>query len=321
LGIENKPIEKICKICGKPINPRRTLSPLEGVCEDCWDYLYGPIGKKIKEKWTELFRDLGSDLSKSKDLSANSEAEKRRFNSEICSANNRISELEERITSLSAKLAKMRCREFGIEKSEKFGISTLYHITPIENIPSIFQYGLLSFNQVKKRKLESITCSNLEIQGVRASIPVGDGFANDYVPLFFSEKNATLAKMEYNEKNLGKVIVYICIKREIIGNEGVWFSDGNVASGQKTRHYNNLEDLEKLDWITIRAPYNSNDSEAKRIKAAEVLVPSPIDPSWFQKLIVPDQEAKSSLEKLLPYPITVEVKSEFYFTLRGKRWY
>jgi hypothetical protein len=307
LGAEDK--YGICRICGKPNRQSRTFSPLEDVCSSCWENAFGFIGRKKKEKWEELLTGMKQELSKSKELLTNSAVENQR----LCSANNRISELEKKVVSLSAKLAEMRFNAFGIE--------TLYHITPIANIPSIFQHGLLSYNQVLTKGLDVNSSSNPDIQWLRDSMRVGDRPANDYVPLFFSERNGTLAAMEYDEKNLGRVIVYICIKREILEVEGVWFTDGNVASGRKTRQYCNLEDLEKLDWNTIREEYQivKDDEEKKRIKAAEVLVPFRIDHSWFQKLIVPDEEAKSSLKELLPSPMTVQVEPDFYFTSRGKR--
>lgn len=146
--------------------------------------------------------------------------------------------------------------------------------------------------------------------------------ANDYVPLFFSERTPMLAAIEYNENNWGMVMVYICIKPEIIGEGGVCFSDGNIASNATAKYYS-LEDLGKLDWKDIWGwnPDQVGLDEAKRIKSAEVLVPNRIAPSWFEKLIVPDGEAKTSLTNIIPCPFPIEVNSEFYFTDRGKKRY
>lgn len=210
-----------------------------------------------------------------------------------------------------------------------FGLSTLYHITPIENIHTILLYGLFSHNLVNAENLSVASCSRSEIQERRSKILIGGKPATDFVPLFFSERPPML--FEIQRKYPGRKMVYICIRAEIIGEKGVCFSDGNIANTQEiagmkhsTKIYSELKDLEKLDWKRIKQfdQVNCFFDEAKRIKSAEVLVPAKIDHSWIEKLIVPDDEAKSSLEEetLFPgsYDIPVEVKSDFYFYPKAK---
>lgn len=186
------------------------------------------------------------------------------------------------------------------------------------NIPSILNNGLLSHNKVKEQKAWVFSCSNQEIQGIRAHKPIGDLAANDYVPLFFSKKTPMLCAIETSENSFGVPMIYICVKPEIIGEKGVYFSDGNIAS-KLTQNYCKLEELGKLDWGNIWGwnPDKIGFDEAKRIKSAEVLVPHMISPKWFRKLIVPDEESKAKLSDLL-YNLPIEVNSEFYFTDRGK---
>lgn len=215
-----------------------------------------------------------------------------------------------RIHPLPEDVTKKYCRDYEI--------STLYHITPTENIPSIMHYGLLCHNLVKEGNISNVSCSNPEIQENRSRRPVGDLTANDYVPLFFSEKPPMLWAIEHNKEHFDKVMVYICIKGEIIGEEGVCFSDGNIAANKTTKYYD-IEDLEKLEWEKIRKwnPDECGFEEAKRIKSAEVLVPSRIERSWFQKLIVPRPREKRILEILLPKHISIVIKPEFYYTFIG----
>jgi hypothetical protein len=204
------------------------------------------------------------------------------------------------------------------EYCKTFGIETLYHITMMVNIPSILINGLLSHNKVKEQKVWVFSRSNQEIQGIRAQKPIRDLTANDYVPLFFSKKTPMLCAIETAENSISVPMVYISIKPEIIGEKGVYFSDGNIAS-KSTKEYCQLEELAKLDWGNIRGwnPDNIGFDEAKRIKSAEVLVPHMISPKWFKKLIVPDEETKAKLSNL-PYNLPIEVNSEFYFTDRAK---
>jgi hypothetical protein len=217
-------------------------------------------------------------------------------------------------------------RKATMEYCREFGISNLYHVTAIENIPSIFQHGLLSHNHVIMKGLSPVSYSYENIQERRGrDIFVGNRPANDYVPLFFSEKAPALKAMELNGRSHGKAIVYICIKGEIIGEEGVYFSDKNVAiKSVPVNKYNDFEHLRKLDWKTIRAPYENYDSYAIQVKNAEVLVPSRIDPLWFRKLVVPDERASAYLTTFLRrihHSIPVEVNDSFYYTRRGHKRY
>ena len=224
---------------------------------------------------------------------------------------NTFVENKAREQSLPKEVTKRYCRDYGI--------STLYHITPMENTLSIMEHGLFCYNLTEDQNLLETSCSNHEIQERRSQSFVGDRSANDYVPLFFSEKSPMLYAIEYSKEHMGKKIIYICIKGEIIGEKGVWFSDGNVASNQTIRYYS-LGDLRKLDWDLIRA-FNQDKygfEEAKRIKSAEVLIPSVIEPRWFEKLIVPSLEAKLKLQPMLPQPmLPIEIKPEFYFNPAG----
>jgi hypothetical protein len=127
-----------------------------------------------------------------------------------------------------------------------------------------------------------------------------------------------LCAIETAENSFSVPMVYISVKPEIIGEKGVYFSDGNIASNA-TKKYCKLEELGKLDWDNIWGwnPGKIGFDEAKRIKSAEVLVPHMISPKWFTKMVVPDEESRAKLLGL-PYHLPVEVNSEFYFTDRGK---
>jgi hypothetical protein len=266
-----------------------------------------------KECWLNFFRNYTSEFERLRELSTNSETEKQNLDSLLQEAKNNLEALEEKNTWLTGNAAKYYC--------EHQGISNLYHITPIENILSIMKNGLFCYNIIMSKNYPHSSCSNSDIQeNNRAHKIVGGKSANDYVPLFFSEKPPMLKAIEDKHEFAGKVIVYICIGCELIGQEGIYFSDGNIACNG-TQVYHKLEDLAKLDWRNIREFHSETLglAEAKRIKSAEVLVISRIDPSWFEKFIVPDQEAMDSLKELLPQAVPIEIKPEFYYTYRGQK--
>jgi hypothetical protein len=195
------------------------------------------------------------------------------------------------------------------------------------NIPSILRKGLLSHNKISEQAIRVFSCSNQEIQESRARIEVSYLKGNDYVPLFFSSKPPFLHAIEMNSENTDIAMIYICIKPEIIGENGAHFSDGNIACTKATethaatKTYCNLDDLSKLDWKNVWDfnPDKIGWGEATRVRSAEVLIPHKIDPKWFEKLIVPDMQAKNTLLKNIQYSIPIEVNRDFYYTDRGRK--
>jgi hypothetical protein len=71
-------------------------------------------------------------------------------------------------------------------------ISELHYITPMKNVPSILQCGILSHNRAAKLNHDDI--SMREIQDVRAKKRVPGGLAlHDYANLYFNGRNKMMA--------------------------------------------------------------------------------------------------------------------------------
>lgn len=216
--------------------------------------------------------------------------------SELPNLRNKINGLTEINAELSRKVTRLYCK--------LYGISALYHITRIENISSILKEGILSYNEIQKRGLNPASCSNRDIQEKNRKK------FNDYVPLFFVPRTPFLCSVERD--NPGKVMIYISIKKEIIGQPGICFSDGSLANTTVTKEYHDLEDLGRLDWNGIKSNDYDND-EIKRKRGAEFLVSTRIEPFWFEKLIVPSQKIKTAIETGIQPSIPIEIKPDFYF--------
>jgi hypothetical protein len=72
-------------------------------------------------------------------------------------------------------------------------ISELHYISPMTNVPSILQDGILSHNRAAKLKHDDI--SMREIQDVRAKKRVPGGLAlHDYANLYFNGRKKMMAK-------------------------------------------------------------------------------------------------------------------------------
>lgn len=76
------------------------------------------------------------------------------------------------------------------------------------------------------------------------------------------------------------------------------FSDGNAACNN-TIFYNDIKDLEKLDWGIIKNVRKAFSPEYKRRKSAEVLVKDKIEHMYISYLSCCNQRAKEELLFLL----------------------
>ena len=182
-----------------------------------------------------------------------------------------------------------------------YRIDGLYHITHLEHIRTIIRDGLLSHNSAHQRDVVQHNISNTEVQELRAQRLIGERPLHDYVPLYFNPRNAMLYRIlkELTPKNF---VVVIRISRKLMLRKEVWFTDGNAAI-RKTRPYNNLEDLDKLDWECIRATHWKDYDEGVRKCMAEILVPDKISANFIKRrsnFFVQDQEAKTRIVRAIP---------------------
>ena len=136
----------------------------------------------------------------------------------------------------------------------------LYHMTSIENLDSILQYGLLSHFSAYKFKFNKKDISNSSVQDKRALL-------HDFVPLYFNPRNP----MMFSKKDDQNIII-LEIDKNILLNTNVNFTDGNAAS-KDTLFFTDLVNLNKLNWDCINSDYWLNFDDGKRIKCSEVLVP------------------------------------------------
>lgn len=230
----------------------------------------------------------------------------------------------EKIAELSRLLKEQASREAVVSRLydlvskayfEPFGIKSLYYITDQRNLASILSKGIMCKNSVETQGIQYSSFADEGIQTIRSEIFIGDNNAHDYVPLYFEPNPPMLYRLqkEYQKRSNQNELVYVCVRKEILLEDGVFFTDRNLASANcKVCH--KIEDLANLKWDVIRDKNWGGDEERKHIKGAEVLVPHCVSPAWFTKIVVYDKAAQrrisSSHETNLPIE---ENKDEFYY--------
>lgn len=191
------------------------------------------------------------------------------------------------------------------EKFEKL-IPEFYYITHTDNIALIIQKGILSFNKSKNTPHFSI--ADDEVQSLREEKYVSGLPLHDYANVYFAKKTP----MHYVRKDSQDNLCYICVKKDILLLDGVYFTDGNAASSA-TKFYTDLKDLDKESWDFFDPEKRCYEKEEKRKKQAEVLVPYRIPTEKFQRIVVYDEKMFRRIRAMINKDIPINIDRNFYF--------
>jgi hypothetical protein len=119
--------------------------------------------------------------------------------------------------------------ELGDDKTTS--VPAIYHITHITNVSAILRNGLLSLNEIRRRKFEPVSIAEPKVQNLRDRIwiepAIGSRIINlhDFVPFYFVPKTPMLACRQDQQDNL----VLIEVSADVLRRAGCLFTDGNAA--------------------------------------------------------------------------------------------
>jgi len=189
----------------------------------------------------------------------------------------------------------------------------LHYITPILNVPSIMNQGILSHQ--KARQLNHASVAMQEIQEIRAkkSIPGGKPI-HSYVNLYFCARNPMLYKRAAQHRSL----CVLRINTEVLDLPGVVIADGNAAS-EYTGFWPSKSGLDKIDFDLVFAEWWTDNNHIQqwhkaRVKCAEVMVPDRVDPRFIQGTYVSCQENQKLLEDT-DFGLPVAIDSKLFFQI------
>lgn len=163
-------------------------------------------------------------------------------------------------------------------------MTSIYHITHIDNLESIIRYGGLHCdNGRNSRSLSPVGIAHDDIKRRRQvkRVPVGPGgVVADYVPFYFCPRSPMLYSIAsgYVSGYTGgqAPIVHLVSSTTDVTSQGLGFTftDGHATVGI-SKFFDQLADLSHLDWNVIGATiWNdiNTDMDRKRRKQAEFLV-------------------------------------------------
>ena len=198
-------------------------------------------------------------------------------------------------------------------------ISEFHYITPLDNVRSIFDEGILSHDAAASKQSSDISMHS--VQEIRATkvVPNGDLTLriHEYANLYFNAKNPML----YLRVKEAKILCVLRIKPEVMKKKKAVVSTMNAAASSAV-FYPAKEGVQKLNreilfgprWYSKYWGQTEND-RAKKIRCAELLVPGRIKPHYIGGAYVPNEKVKALFENLFdgPCPVEVTVNPQFFF--------
>lgn len=165
----------------------------------------------------------------------------------------------------------------------------LYHLTELDNLPSIIQYGLLPRKYAKQFKFKDI--ANPEIIEKRSRFNL-----DNYTPFHFHPYSAfdVAVKNEHKDDNL----IYICIRREWAKANRFKILPKHPLSISECTLYEYDEGINKIDWKAMQTRGNGNEY-VKHVKMAECVTELKILVKDFFQICVKDEKTKKNVEFLL----------------------
>lgn len=193
-------------------------------------------------------------------------------------------------------------------------------MTHIGNLRGILKDGRLkSYNAMRDQSYHSLANESVQQGRAQITVPSTGKALHDYVPLYFGFKTPMVA---YNQDRNDEFI-FLRVSLDILRLPGVVISDGNArAVGSKFCQFTGIDDLRILDTKAIQTVKYAGDSELKRKKQAEILIPDFLSWSDIFDIIVYSEQSLSNVTAMLnDYNTNLRVKKNtgWYFNSREKK--
>jgi len=187
----------------------------------------------------------------------------------------------------------------------------IFHITHIDNLAAIVaEGGLRCDREATERALAKVGIAHKHIKERRAKrrVPIGPGGTfDDYVPFYFAPRSPMLFSI-----NGGRVDGYSDGQRSVVhlvssaeavsaADAPFVFADGH-ADMDLSEFFDDLDDLNKIDWKIMKAGYwadTDEDGDRKRRRQAEFLIHRFAAWSLVVKIGVLDTEMAERVTEIL----------------------
>lgn len=187
----------------------------------------------------------------------------------------------------------------------------VYHLTHVDNLPSIIQSGgCLSFSQKQTQRIDHVNIAYETIQDRRAltSVPCDPGGClHDYVPFYFAPRPPMLyaihrGHVEGYEQGQAPLIHLVTTVQDVNDSGSKWvFTDGH-ATMAFTEFFDDLADLDEVDWEIMKSQlwYDTPTlPDRKRRRQAEFLIKDCCSWELFSEIGVINSRIESRVKGML----------------------
>lgn len=159
-------------------------------------------------------------------------------------------------------------------------VRELHYIAPLTNLESIPERGLLSHNRAARLSHVSVADANIQELRVNKKLPNGR-YLHDHVNMFFDARNAMMYKVCANQEH--RILAVIRLSPTVLDLPGAMITDGNAAAVMTRFDAPTSKAFDRLDSGRVYAEYWTDpqpdiQSERKRQRSADVLVPNMVSP-------------------------------------------
>lgn len=187
----------------------------------------------------------------------------------------------------------------------------LHYITPIENLPSILERGILSHARVEEIDHGSVADPDIQERRADKRVPEGRPL-HEYVNLYFHARNP----MMYKRRRQHEDLCVLSLHKRVLKAEGTVIADRN-ASSDYVRFGRGADDLDILhdQWVYARDWTHGNQLSQwkhRSIKCAEVLVPDRVDRAHVRRIFVSCEQSKEDVKEVVE-DLEVKVHSDLFF--------
>lgn len=204
----------------------------------------------------------------------------------------------------------------------------LFHITHIENLPSIIAHGLRSDSAVCAAGALEVEIGEVNIKGPRRSravpVPPG-GVVADYVPFYFAARSPMLSSIKYGNVAAydggQEPILYLVTDIRTIVDAGcaAVFTDRNARIAYANFFADPLLAYSQVDWKLMNQKWwNNTDAEPdrKERRMAEMLVYEAVPFPLIGAIAARSESTLARVSDLLAsveHQPTLAVRADWYF--------
>ncbi|MBS2008428.1 MAG: DUF4433 domain-containing protein [Cyanobacteria bacterium SZAS TMP-1] len=204
----------------------------------------------------------------------------------------------------------------------------IFHITDIKNLHGIVDGGgLLAKSEIDRRGAiyENIAYDGLQDRRSTTVVPCGPGgVLHNYVPFYFAPRSPMLLAIQSGGvegySGTQSSIIYLVTTVQAIAAEPLEFvfTDGHGIM-TITDFFQDLTDLDKIDWAIMKENYWANteeDGDRKRRRQAEFLISKFCPWHLIKKIGVHGVSAEQSVKELiavLGHKPEVKVERSWYY--------